>query len=190
MPKPQRRTKYGKENKQPGRTRNWTLPTILGIALGILGAVGIVELLPQMYVSPQEPTEKSNPFSIPFRLANSGYLSFHVVTIHVYINRIVFMGTNTIGGSVGHLAECDNFSLGRGESQSLIVNLMRGLPTPPSEADIVIVVDYDTILLPKSRRYFRFVGAYVDNWQWLSMHSKEIESEVDRLVNDSIAKGI
>ena len=77
-----------KQTPPPAKTRTWTLPTVLGLILGVFGSVGIIELRPQITVSPQEPIEKSNPFSVPFRIDNTGYLAFHVDHVFAYASKI------------------------------------------------------------------------------------------------------
>src|SRR5690242_8286284 len=76
--------------KQPrGKIPIWTLPNILSLLIGIVGTAGIVELRPQMAVVPQcEPLKKGQPFSIPFKISNTGYFSFDVSSVHCYFAKM------------------------------------------------------------------------------------------------------
>jgi hypothetical protein len=154
-----------------------------------LGAVlGIVELRPQVTVSPQEAIEKSQPFSVPFRIQNSGYLSFHVEHLFVYANEIK-VGGSTFHKATFHEPDWNNFDLGRAESRAIVCNLVHA-PIVPSTADIAFVMDIRPFyLFPHSfRRYFRFTGAYVDNWQWLAQPSQPIQADADREIEDHMRK--
>jgi hypothetical protein len=77
------------EAMQPhqGKIRAWTLPTILGLAMGVVGSIGVVELRPQITVLPQCALKSGPPFSIPFRISNTGYFAFTVVAAHCYIHK-------------------------------------------------------------------------------------------------------
>ncbi len=174
-----------------GKARTWTLPTILGLILGALGLLGLVELRPQMTVSPQEPLNKSQPFSVPFRISNTGYFSFHVFLVVCYIHEVEFPGTTgpiTFSGSTVHQGGWEGGTLERGDSQTVICNLANAIP---KKADIAIVIDYAALFIPdvlKSRRYFRFVGAFGDNWQWLPQPSGDIQAQADESVDDFIKR--
>ena len=61
-----------------GKKHNWSTPTVLGLLLGVLGLVGLIELRPQIEVSPLEELRKEDAFSIPFRIHNTGYISIHI----------------------------------------------------------------------------------------------------------------
>src|ERR1019366_222547 len=144
---------------QSRKIRRWTLPTILGLILGAAGLVGLIELRPQMGVLPQEPLHKDQPFSVPFRITNNGYFSFHVVRVTCYLHKIEalnghFRMTDSTLGYDGW----DGGTLDREESETIVCNMTN--LSPPIKADIAIVIDFDTLFRPKSRRYFRFVGEY------------------------------
>ena len=166
------------------KTRTWKLSTVLSLILGALGAVGIIELRPQVTVLPQESIEKSQPFSVPFRIDNSGYLSFHVDHVFGYGHKIK-VGGMTIEQGTLHQPDWNNFELGRGESKTIITNWVHA-PIVPSAADVAIVVDVRPFRwFPWSfRRYFRFTGAYVDNWQWLAQPPGPIQKDADRQIED------
>jgi hypothetical protein len=172
----------------PAKTRTWTLRTILGTVLAVLGAMGIVELRPQVTVSPQEPIEKSQPFFVPFRILNSGYLAFHVDHVFGYASKVK-AGNISITDGTFHNPDWNNFDLDRGEPKEIIPELIRA-SNFPSSADITIVVDIRPFRwFPwSSRRYFRFIGAYVDNWQWLAEPSQAIQADADRAIEDHMQK--
>lgn len=159
----------------------------LGTALTILGilitAVGLVALRPQLSVSPSDSIERSQPFSAPFKVSNIGLLALHNVKIHVYIHRVE-VGPMTATRSVVGNKEWAVDKLERGESKTIISNFVHA-PMPPRKADIAIVVDYNATGIPlkRLRRVFRFVGAYVDVWQWLQQPSDDIRADVDAMIN-------
>jgi hypothetical protein len=135
-------------------------------------------------VSPQEQIERSQPFSAPFRIFNAGYLSFHVDHVFFYINRVDVDDAHIIGGGAHWLAE-DNFELGRGEGKTIVYQVVSS-STVPRGADVAIIVDVRPFrwLHWSVRRYFRFVGAYVDNWQWLAEPSEPIQADVNRQIEE------
>jgi hypothetical protein len=166
--------------------RSWTLPVILGLLLGLIGGPSSVELLPQMAVFPQEPIEKSQPFSVPFRIDNTGYLPFFVE--HVYCYAIEIKAASI---RMRHIVEAahkwDHLTLNRGESKTIFCHTLKG-PAPPQEADIAIVVEYKAFaFLPWTvRKLVRFNGAFIDNWQWLKQPSGEIESEANEKIDEIV----
>jgi hypothetical protein len=142
-----------------------------------------------MTVSPQEPLNKSQPFSVPFRISNTGYFSFHVVVVTCYLHDVEFGGT---GGSIAfthstvHHGGWDGGTLERGDSQTVVCDFANSVP---KKADIAIVIDYTALFIPdalKSRHYFRFIGTYGDNWQWLAQPSGNIQAQADKSVDDEI----
>jgi len=172
----------------PAKIRIWSMPTVLGLILGVVGAMGIIELRPQVTVLPQEPIEKSQPFSVPFRIENSGYLSFYVDNVFCYASKIK-VGSVNVERSTVHWRDWNNFELGRGESKTIVPNLVYA-PNFPSTADIAIVMDVRPFYrFPWSfRRYFRFTGAYVDNWQWLAQPVGPIKNGADEAIEDHMRK--
>jgi hypothetical protein len=144
--------------------------------------VGIIELRPQITVSPQEPIEKSNPFSVPFRIDNTGYLAFHVDHVFAYASKIEVGNTN-IERATYDLPDWNNFDLGRAESKTVVPRFAHALNVPAT-ADIAIAIDVRPLRwFPRSyRRYFRFTGAYIDTWQWLAEPPAPIQSAADRQI--------
>ena len=169
------------------KSRTWTLPTVLGLIIGIVGAVGIIELRPQISVVPQEAIEKSQPFSVPFRIDNTGYLSFYVDRVFCYLNSVEGERVKVSRGTL-HDPSWNRFELDRGEPKAIMCNLQDQIKPLglPKTADIAIVVDYrPSQHFPKSyRKYFRFTGAYVDSWQWLAQPSAPIQAEADRQIEE------
>jgi AraC-like DNA-binding protein len=172
---------------QHAKIRTWTLPTILGIIIGIVGALGVVELRPQISVSPQEPIEKLQPFSVPFRIDNTGYLSFYVDRVFCYLNSVEVEHVSIQKGTL-HDPSWNRFDLDRGDPKTIICNLQNQINPLglPKAADIAIVIDYrPSEHFPKSfRKYFRFTGAYVDNWQWLAQPSSPIQADADKEIEE------
>ena len=171
-----------------GKTRTWTPQRILGIILGIVGVVGLIELRPQIGVYPQEPTEKSQPFSVPFRIENSGYFSWWLEHAFCYYGEVK-VGGLSVHGSTSHSRGWNRHTLDRSESETIACNLAKS-PVMPSSADIAVVIDYRPWkAFPWTfRRYFRFKGAYIDNWQWLGQPSEEIQKDADAAIEDYMRK--
>jgi hypothetical protein len=167
-------------------TTFWTVPTILGLVLAAASLItGLVFLRPQMTVSPQEPLERSQPFSVPFRITNAGYLALHITMVNCYFEHVE-VGQLTEDQSDEHSPSWDDRTLERQEPETVICYLVHA-PTPPKKADIAIVVDYHPYGIPffTFRRYFRFVGEYIDNWQWLGQPSGPIQSNADAQIKKS-----
>ena len=182
---------HGTTSPHRGKIRTWTPPTVLGLILGVLGSMGVVELRPQMAVVPQcEPLKKGLPFSIPFKITNIGYFSFKVVTAHCYFHTM--FGITPQGAKIDmkrgtlHDNTWDNLFLERGESKTFTCEIQQLPPIVPSQADIAIVIDYNAAVYPTARSYFRFVGASGDNWQWLAQPSREIQKDADKWVDEAI----
>jgi hypothetical protein len=145
--------------------RAWTMPTVLGLIISVVGALGVIELRPQITVSPMEPVEKSQPFSAPFKIQNTGYFGIWVEQ-EFCADRHVYAGgwklENNTFGSPAHIY------IDRGDSMTVFCPLFRG--PIPKHADIDIFVYYRPWKsFPHTfHKSFRFIGSYTDNWQWLS----------------------
>jgi hypothetical protein len=165
---------------------SWTFQKILGLTLTLIGAISSVELRPQISVSTQEPIERSQPFSVPFRISNTGYLPFYVEHAYCYAREITW-GTISMNHILERSKNWDGYTLDQGESKTILCDFLDA-PTPPQKADLMIVVDYRLAKhLPGAfRKLAHFTGAYVDNWQWLRQPSDDIaaeaSSEIDRLL--------
>jgi hypothetical protein len=155
---------------------------ILSLVLAV--ATAAIQLKPQMRVSPLAPIKQSQPFSIPFRIENTGYLPFYVDRSFCYAREISW-GTITMTHMLVRSDGWDGFTLNPGESKTIVCRILDA-PTPPHEADIIIVVDYRVSenLFGPSRKLFRFTGAYIDNWQWLPQPSDGITDEVNREIDE------
>jgi hypothetical protein len=155
----------------------WTWPTILGLTLGVLGLAGLIELRPQVAVTPQGQLAGKDPFSAPFRISNTGYFSFRIKLVTCYLRELESEHVRLRSGT-DHSRDWDNHVLDRGESETILCSFYPTTPQePPKKADIAIVADIDTWF--NARRYFRFVGAYGDNWQWLAQPSGDIQKDAD-----------
>ena len=165
------------------KNKTWTIPAVLGLILGILGAVGIIELRPQITVSPEEQIEKSQPFSAPFRILNSGYLSVRVDHIYCYAKEVV-AGPVSVGPATFESEGWKDFELERGEPKTVICRILR-TNSEITKADIAIVVDVQPFswICWIPRRYFRFVGAHVDIWRWTGQPAAPIKKEADEAIS-------
>jgi hypothetical protein len=79
--KPRRST----QKPATAKTKNWTLPAVLGLTVSVVGAVGVIELRPQLAMSPQGQLATTQPFTAPFELTNAGYLGVHVENVIVIL---------------------------------------------------------------------------------------------------------
>jgi hypothetical protein len=147
--------------------KSWTLPVILGLALGVAGVVFTAyQLRPQMVVDHQEPLEANNPMSSPFSVQNTGYFSFWVEDAHCWALKVKVAGATITNGSWDSVAYHNHY-LDRANSTTVFCKIVDA-PTLPTEADIQIVVRYKPWhFFPMTfDKVFRFVGRYGDHWEW------------------------
>lgn len=153
--------------------------------------MGVIELRPQMLVSPQEPIEKGQPFSVPFRLDNTGYLSFYVADVFCYTQELSVGGLH-IHANSSHNSDFDNVVLDRAEGGTVTCSYTyRGPISPDTVADMAIIIDYKPFRafpFGTFRKYFRFTGRYVDNWQWTRKPSAEIEAEANEQIEEHLRR--
>jgi hypothetical protein len=153
----------GKPVNPMEKTRTWTMPTVLSLILTVVGAVSIIELRPQLNVTPQEQLATGQPFSAPFEITNSGYLGIHVNNIVVIFHRVEVPGASWDDSFIQNTA-WNNFDLDRCKSKTILPYLVHS-NAMPTEADIVCAIDY-TFWGKKLRSFFRFEGIRIDKWQW------------------------
>jgi len=177
-----RKTKKTKKIRpKKSRASSWSIPTLVGL---LLTAIGLISLRPQIAVTPQQVLAKSEPFSAPFRVGNEGYLPFHVIQLVCYIHEVTYPNMRFANEKLVN-EQPDDLTLDRQEGETIQCPYLSGqMPSPPTSADVVIVVDYKPPFIPwKFRRYFRFVGASGDSWQWLSEPSQAIQTQVDQVLD-------
>jgi hypothetical protein len=175
-----------KAQRQKKKTRTWTTPTILGLILSVVGALSIVELKPQISVSPQPERANNVPFSAPFEITNTGYLGFHVDNVVVVLPLVEYQGGKITfhDSKIGNV-DWDNFDLDRGVSKTIYPTFSNGVP---QKASLVIAMDYRYLGI-KCRFLRRFDGTHMDNWQWGKQPIKtEDEPSLNRLVDEAIAQ--
>jgi hypothetical protein len=172
----------------PSKSRNSGFASFANVALPLLGlaltvSIAVVQFRPQMTVTPQDPLAKSQPLSSPFRIDNTGYVSFWVEHVYCYAGKVRWNFV-TMERILERSRDWEQFPLQRNESKTILCNLLDA-PTPPQQADIVIAVDYRLLpFLPWTyRKLVRFTGAYADQWQWLRQPIGPIESETNRAIN-------
>lgn len=159
--------------------------TVVTIAGLILTAVGLIALRPQITVSPGEPLARSQPLMASFRITNSGLLTIHGVKVIIYIHHLEVPPTLTMEKATSRSQGWEAGILERGETETILWNFAHlGVVNPSMKADIAVVVDYTLPLVPfyRSRRYFRFVGQYRDNWQWFAQPSSGIQADADAAI--------
>ncbi len=159
----------------------WSLPTVFGL---VLTAVGLISLRPQITVSSQEQLTKGEMFSSPFRVENAGYLGFHIMQLTCYIHEIRYPLNMMFSNEVLVNEQPPDVFLERQESETIQCPYLSGQMPTPERADVVIVVDYRPLLIPWTfRRYFRFIGASGDTWQWLSEPASQVKNDVDNTLS-------
>lgn len=164
------------------KTRAWTLLTVLGLILTAVGAlVGVIELRPQISVTPQEQLASGQPFSAPFEITNAGYLSLHIDNVIAVVHMAVIGGTAFGNASSGN-KDWDNFDLERGKSKTMLYYFSNGMPT---KADMIIAIDYE-FLGKKWRSFYRFQGIYMEKWQWSKQPMGELEPELNKVVDEAL----
>jgi hypothetical protein len=149
--------------------------SILGIAIG---AAGLVSLWPSISTEPLPLPDPAQPFLVPFKVTNSGYLPIKDLRGHCYIDKIR-VGDLNVENSVLSGWEADY--LARGESMTMMVDLIDfRIPAASAEADIAIVVDYKPLLMPFVclRGICRFVGHHEATWQWFQQASAELKRRI------------
>jgi hypothetical protein len=170
----------------PAKTnRSWTTSTVLSLVIGVVGALGVLELRPQLAVAPQPQLSTGQPFSSPFEISNTGYLSIHIEDIIVSFRIVEYSAGISGNGSAMGDANWDNFELSRGESKTILPYFSGG--QQPPKADIVIAVDYRFFGI-KQRWLFRFEGAFINNWLWTKQPIGQLEAEINQSVDDALAK--
>lgn len=171
-------------HRQKKKARTWTLPTVLGLILTGLGPLEVIELRPQLNTTPGDLLATNQPFTAPFEVTNTGYLSLHVEHVTVILHKVEFGPRFTFNDSHQNEMDWDDFDLERGGSKTIVTRFSDGMPTT---ADIVIVVDYKYFGV-KGRWPFRFVGVHMDNWRWSKQPIGDVASMLDRIVEESLKK--
>jgi hypothetical protein len=176
---------FGSTPRPREKARVWTMPTVLGLVLGALGLVALVELRTQIGIEPLAPLQTSQPFAVPFRVHNAGYLSFQIKRVFVFVNELSGNGLFVWDQSF-RMRKWEEAVLGSGDDVSMEWDLYQG--PVPQKADIIFVVDYRPFGVPITlRKCFRFVGAYGNRWQWLH---EPIDGIIQRRIDASIAEHI
>ncbi len=162
--------------------RSWTIPAILAFIVSVVGALSVVELRPQISVSPHPERATNQPFSAPFEITNTGYLGFHVDNVIVVFPTVEYQGLRVQNGMAGNI-DWDDFDLNRGASKTIFPYFANGMP---KNAEIVIAVDYSYFRV-KFRWLFRFDGTHIDSWQW---SKQPIKAADEPFLNDVVDKAL
>jgi hypothetical protein len=169
-----------KEGRKPWWKR---VGVIIGALVGVIGmTIGLIELRPQFAVTTVNPPFEPQPYLIPLKITNTGYLSEEISLtgyLEDYKTDSMSLGKMLIIKKAG---AWHGGVLGRGESQSIVLELLKGFGEP-EYADMALVVDYKTFGFP-SRDVFRFQGVYSKKnasggWYWLAEPSSGIRKNVD-----------
>jgi hypothetical protein len=174
-----------KTRKSSRTVQRCALPATLALLLSAIGALGVIELRPQIEVIPEQEVEPGQPFSAPFQVENTGYSSLYIERIFFCVRHVQWGGAE-IRNSVVSYDRWANTVLDRGQGESISSHLLQS-GIPPDEADVVIVIDNrPSKLFPQTeRRYFRFTrfdGPYRGLWAWLKQPSHDIQADVDEQI--------
>jgi len=161
-----------------------------------VGALGVVELRPQLEVTPQQLSLSNQPFSVPFNIKNSGYLSFFVDHVICFIvNTETIQGAHFAGIIFQH-PDWDGVTLDRGISGTMSCSMYgqdiggaHGHGDTPKSADIVMAVTYRPWQgFPYLfRKHFGFRGLHGDTWQWTSYPpSQQLKDKIDAEINSKL----
>ena len=177
-----------KKPRPKKKTKIWTTPTVLGLivgGLGLLGLFGLFELRPQLTATSKEFLEPNQPFTAPFEITNIGYLAVHIEDVTVIEHKVELPNKWSITDAFIHQKGWESFDLERaGGSKTILPNLANVMPI---KADIVISVDY-VFLWHTWRKYFRFEGLHMSNWQWSKQPIGDLEPDMDKVLADALER--
>jgi hypothetical protein len=181
-----KRPRSKSRKKKSKKNHAWTASTVLSLILTAVGLVALVELWPQVEVFPQEEVAQAQPFLAPFRIHNSGYLPFTIKRALCYVDELKQTGA-TISASLSQIRGLDGSVLDGSvlERAGDATGFCRFSEGRPEKVNMVLVVDYVSWGAPvTSRAYVRFVGAYIDRWEWLK---QPVSSDLKRAADKEIA---
>jgi hypothetical protein len=163
----------------------WNAEMALGIAglvIGIVGLAGLISLWPSLSIEPLAPIDSKQPFSVPFKVTNSGYLPIKDLEPFCYVHSVK-VGGHTFTANLMTNKNWATAHLERGESITIVSNFIHS-DVMPAEADIAIAVDYKPWGMPfkTMRAVSRFVGHFGLTWQWFKQASKPIRQDVDKSI--------
>jgi hypothetical protein len=133
------------------------VPTILSVLLAV---VGLIALRPQLTAVPGEAIARSDPFSVLFKVTNSGLLPVKSMRFFCFDYRVTYRHA-TFTDSITQDPMANTYELGRGQSRTIVCRLINA-DEIPSLADIAVVAEYKAYAVPfwTMRDIFRFVGNY------------------------------
>jgi len=166
-------------------TMEWNAEMGIGIAgllIALVGLAGLVSLWPSILVEPLPPIDAAQPFSVPFKITNSGFLPIKNLKPYCYLHWAKVAG-NTFSANLSSNDRWNAEYLARGEAITIITNFIHS-NILPSEADLAIVVDYNPFGVPfkTMRSVSRFVGQFGNTWQWLQQASRPIRADIHRSI--------
>lgn len=152
------------------------------IILAVAGALGIIALRPQILITAKHPLSNSDAFSVPFQIENTGYLSFFVSDVFVFVHKADFPRHVLHSDNISNSRSWNDFTLNRGEAKTIEQEIVKGIP---NKADILVAVDYkpESWFPVSFRKYFRFVFVHRQDWTWYKEPSSDLQSEADPKIN-------
>ncbi len=136
--------------------RIWEIFVAVGVVLGYLSY-----FQPRLSVTPQQALDPSKPFSVPFIIANNGYLPFRDVEFLCGIREVKGTENRTLGKFALRFPHNRLSVLEPGKPATISCDFFaaKGFEFfPVISADIAIIVQFRPQLLPWSKREsFRFI---------------------------------
>jgi hypothetical protein len=172
---------HGRSPKPFPKARTWTAPAVLGLILAVVGALSVIELRPQISVSPQGQLATGEPFSAPFEISSTGFFPVHIDNVTVIMHRMEH-SRQVWNDDVISNADWDNFDLERNSgTKTIFLNFANG---QPDKADLVVAVDYRFMTFKMPRWFFRFEGVHRDTWEWTKQPMGNLD--LGKLVDDQL----
>lgn len=141
------------------QTQFWT---ILGVALGLISLITLIELFPRPTASYSPPTDPARLLSSRFTISNDGYLRLSDVFAICYIETGHVVGGATILGSAIRAVSPGNATLSPGDALTVPCESpgMALTSNPVRDADLAIVASYRPwpFTFIRRRKFFRFVS--------------------------------
>lgn len=127
--------------------------------------MAILPVPPQLVISLAEPLSRRDPFSVPIKVVNDGWLPAYDLNIRCQIVR-ARIGGNFFGDS-GFVDDVVSVQkLGHGRQHSELCGVMR-TGVPPTSAEIAVIVRYKVLHVWPRKECRFFQGAAGDAWRWL-----------------------
>jgi len=186
----------GAATRPPGRaparlerpSRTGTVLTLIGLAVGLLSLLSLIELLPRLSVQASEPLSLLVPdaFATSFALTNDGYTSLLNVRVGCYVHSFTDSLHNTMERVIDYRYWPPAKDLLAGETETFPCRFGGTFGGEVGQADITIVARYSPWRFGFVRRtaLFRFVANRTPGRKlsWHRQPVSEIREELDGFI--------